>query len=82
MTRLQITELVVSDLLTAVAMKVSISWDITPCRPLKINRRFGEYVASIFTVEARNQHEIACYASSLLHAISLHSLIFYPKLEG
>jgi hypothetical protein len=30
MTPLQITELVVLELLTAVAMKISISWDTTP----------------------------------------------------
>jgi hypothetical protein len=27
--------------LTAVVMKSSIFWDITPCSPLKVNRRFG-----------------------------------------
>jgi hypothetical protein len=30
-----------SEVLTAVFMKSSISWDITPCSPLKVNRRFG-----------------------------------------
>jgi hypothetical protein len=29
------------DVLTAVVMKSSIFWDITPCNPLRINRRFG-----------------------------------------
>jgi hypothetical protein len=29
------------DVLTAVAMKNSILWDIMPCSPLKVNRRFG-----------------------------------------
>jgi hypothetical protein len=29
------------DVLTAVVMKISIFWDITPCSPLKVNRRFG-----------------------------------------
>jgi hypothetical protein len=28
------------EVLTAVVMKISIFWDITPCRPLKVNRRF------------------------------------------
>jgi hypothetical protein len=28
-------------ILTAVFMKSSIFWDITPCTPLKVNRRFG-----------------------------------------
>jgi hypothetical protein len=30
-----------SEVLTAVAMKSSVAWSITPCRPLKVNRRFG-----------------------------------------
>jgi hypothetical protein len=29
------------EVLTAVVMKSSIVWDITPCSPLKVNRRFG-----------------------------------------
>jgi hypothetical protein len=29
----------------------SVSWDIRLCSPLKVNRRFGEHVASIFRVE-------------------------------
>jgi hypothetical protein len=29
------------EVLTAVFMKNSISWDKTPCMPLKVNRRFG-----------------------------------------
>jgi hypothetical protein len=29
------------EVLTAVFMKSSIYWDITPCTPLKVNRRFG-----------------------------------------
>jgi hypothetical protein len=28
-------------ILTAVAMQSSVFWDITPCNPLKLNRRFG-----------------------------------------
>jgi hypothetical protein len=28
------------EVLTAVAMKSSIFWDITPCSPKKVNRRF------------------------------------------
>jgi hypothetical protein len=27
--------------LTAVVMKSSIFWDITPCSPFQVNRRFG-----------------------------------------
>jgi hypothetical protein len=29
------------EVLTAVVMKSAIFWDITPCTPLSINRRFG-----------------------------------------
>jgi hypothetical protein len=47
------------DVFTAVVMKSIIFWDITPCTPLSVNRRFGEHIASIFRVEeissARNQ---------------------------
>jgi hypothetical protein len=32
-------------------MKSSIYWDITPCSPVKVSRRFGENFASIFRVE-------------------------------
>jgi hypothetical protein len=32
---------VVFEVLTAVAMKCTIFWDITPCSPLKVNRCFG-----------------------------------------
>jgi hypothetical protein len=30
------------EVLTAVVMKGTIFWDITPCSPLSVNRRFGE----------------------------------------
>jgi hypothetical protein len=30
-----------SEILKAVVMKASVFWDISPCGPLKINRRFG-----------------------------------------
>jgi hypothetical protein len=29
------------EVLTAMIMKSAIFWDITPCSPLKLNRRFG-----------------------------------------
>jgi hypothetical protein len=31
----------VFEVLTAVAMKSSVSWDITPCSPVKMSQRFG-----------------------------------------
>jgi hypothetical protein len=33
------------EVLTAAIMKSSIFWDITPCSPLKVNRRFVLLVA-------------------------------------
>jgi hypothetical protein len=29
------------EFLTAVVMKNSVFWDITPCSPLEVNKRFG-----------------------------------------
>jgi tartrate dehydratase alpha subunit/fumarate hydratase class I-like protein len=36
-----VTDYVEFEVLTAVIMKHPISWNITPCSPLKINIRFG-----------------------------------------
>jgi hypothetical protein len=48
-------------LLTAMVMKNSDFWDITPCRPLKANRRFGRtycfHRQGGRINQARNQHE-------------------------
>jgi hypothetical protein len=47
--------------LTVVVMKNSIFWDITPCDPVKANRRFGRtYRLNLQTQresQARNPHE-------------------------
>jgi hypothetical protein len=37
----EILQLVGFEILTAVVMKNFVVWDITPCSPLKVNRRFG-----------------------------------------
>jgi hypothetical protein len=37
----RVEEFVGSEFLTAVVLKSTIFWDVTPCSPLKINRRFG-----------------------------------------
>jgi hypothetical protein len=39
------------EVFTAVVMKSAVFWDITACSPLKVNRRFGGSIASIFGVE-------------------------------
>jgi hypothetical protein len=49
--------------------KISIFWDVIPCSWLKVNRYFGEHVASIFRVKTNK----ACY---LLHAGFLLALFF------
>jgi hypothetical protein len=36
------------EVLTAVVMKSTIFWDITPCSPLKVNRRFEALFATCF----------------------------------
>jgi hypothetical protein len=40
-----------SEVLTAVVMKSTIFWDITPCSPLKATDVSEEHVASIFGAE-------------------------------
>jgi hypothetical protein len=50
------------EVLTAVVMKGSIFWDILPCNPLKIDRRFGGVKYSLLfqsrrLIQARNQQE-------------------------
>jgi hypothetical protein len=39
------------EVLTAVVMKMSVFWDITPCSPLKVKPRFGELFGFVFRVE-------------------------------
>jgi hypothetical protein len=39
------------EFLTAVVMKSTIFWDITPWSPLSVTRRSEEYIVSIFRVE-------------------------------
>jgi hypothetical protein len=54
------------EVLTAVVLKGTIFWDITPCGPLSVNQRFGGYITSIFRVEkisrTRNQLAICFHA--------------------
>jgi hypothetical protein len=46
--------------LTAVAIKSTIYWDITPCSPLKVNRRFGESFRPHLQVRRTNQARNQC----------------------
>jgi hypothetical protein len=50
------------EILTAVVMKSTISWDITPCCPLKFNRRFGVAYRLIFKVEEKAERAISLKA--------------------
>jgi hypothetical protein len=52
------------EVLTAVVLKSTIFWDITPCSPLRVNQRFGG-----------TNHHSACH---LLSRWFLAQLIFQP----
>jgi hypothetical protein len=58
--------------LTAMIMKSSVFWDMTPCSPLKVNQCFGGI--SQFRLhcrrisQARQQHEAGSFTCFLLHA--------------
>jgi hypothetical protein len=45
-------------------MKISIFWDITPCSPLKVNRRFGRtyrlHLQDRSISQVRNQRHLCC----------------------
>jgi hypothetical protein len=61
------------EILTAVVIKNSGSWDIMSCRSLKVDRRFGGTHRSILSIEATNQ----CEAGSNLLGLS-----FEPEDTG
>jgi hypothetical protein len=48
------------EVLTAVVMKSSLFWDITPCCPLEVNRRFRGtcrlHLQGLRIIQARNTH--------------------------
>jgi hypothetical protein len=68
------------EVLTAVVMKNSIFWDITPSNPLKINRRFGGtclHFQGRRIIQVRNQCESSgttCHLLSTLFLELAHSL--------
>jgi hypothetical protein len=59
--------------LTAVVMKSSVFWDITPFSPLKVNRRFGGtrrlHVQGRRISQARNQRKAGGKALNGLHGV-------------
>jgi hypothetical protein len=69
------------EVLTAVIMKSTIFWDITPCSPLKVNRRFGGtyrlHLQGRKISRARNQRE-SRWQAGVLSRWFLAQLIFRP----
>jgi hypothetical protein len=66
--------LIGSGVLAALIMKCYIFWNITPCIPLNINRRFrGTYR---FYLQGRKISQASCY---LLHASYLLGPLFDPE---
>jgi hypothetical protein len=59
---LNFTQLVGFYVLIAVVMKSTIFWDITPCSPLKVNRRFGG-TYRIYS-QGRSKQSSACHLFS------------------
>jgi hypothetical protein len=59
------------EVLTAVVMKSSVFWDITPCNPVKVNRRSGGTCLAL-----------RCFNCCLLHAGVLFGLLFKPEDGG
>jgi hypothetical protein len=67
-----------SEVSTAVVMNL-ILWDITPCSPLKVNRRFGETSHLHRQVRSISQENSACY---LHHVGYLFGLFFDTEDAG
>jgi hypothetical protein len=78
----QDTDSVAFEFLTAVVMKNSIFWDITPCSTLKVSQHFGGtcrlHLQGRRMMQARNQ-DSAC---NLLQAGFLLGLFFDPEDGG
>jgi hypothetical protein len=72
------------EVLTAVAMKSSIFWDITPRSPLKVNNRFGRtcrlHLQDRRISQARNQPGL-CLPLALTK-VSFAWLIFFDPEDG
>jgi hypothetical protein len=61
-------------------MKSPVFWNVTPCNPMKFNRRFGEtyrlYLHGRKISRAKNQSESMWQAELVL------GLLFYPEDGG
>jgi hypothetical protein len=74
------------EVLTVVVIKSTIFWDITPCSPLRVNRRFGGtyrlHLQCRKTSRAWNQSESRWQAELCFHAGFLLGLFFDPEDRG
>jgi hypothetical protein len=77
--------------LTAVVVKNSVFWDITPCSLLKVSRRFGRtygfHLQNWRVSQARNRHEadskqMLINSCCLLYAVFLLGLLFNTEDGG
>jgi hypothetical protein len=62
------------EVLTAVVMNSTIFWDITPCSPLRVNRRFG----GTYGLHLQSRALLATF----FHAGFLLGLFFDPEDGG
>jgi hypothetical protein len=69
--------------LVAVVMKSSIFWDITPCRLLKVNGRFGGtcrlHLQGRRISKARNQRETGCTTLKLESTCSFEMSVDFQR---
>jgi hypothetical protein len=79
LTTLSVSETIVDigfEVSTAVVMKTSVVWDITPSSPVRLNRRFGwicHHLQGQRISQARNQHEAGSNATcSSVKSVGFH----------
>jgi hypothetical protein len=71
------------EVLTAVVMKSFIVWDITPCSPLKVHKRFGgTYRLHLQGWINQDASVKTALLATCFHAGSLLGLFFYPEDGG
>jgi hypothetical protein len=74
------------EVLIPVVMKSSIFWDISPCSPSKVNRRFGRtcclYLQGQRISQARNQRKSVATLATCFPTGFLHGLVFDPEDGG
>jgi hypothetical protein len=68
------------EVFTAVIMKSISFWDITPCSPLSVNRRFGG-TASIFRVEEISSASKQAASRIMRHGVISQNLIVFSIIQ-